>query len=129
MTGRVVHFEIPFDEPQRVRAFYTQVFGWDLVPWDEDSGYLMASTGPTPEQGPAEAGFINGGLTPRDGSVGRAPVVVIDVEDIDATLARIEGQGGRPLREKEPVGDMGFAAYFEDSEGNVVGLWENATER
>lgn len=127
MTGRVVHFEIPFDEPQRARAFYGQVFQWDVTPWGEDPGYLMVSTGPTPEEGPTEAGFINGGLIDRAASVGRTPVVVIDVEDIDATLARIEAQGGRPLREKEPVGEMGFAAYFEDSEGNVVGLWEDAT--
>jgi predicted enzyme related to lactoylglutathione lyase len=88
----------------------------------------MVSTGPTPPRGPTEPGFINGGLIHREESVGRVPVVVIDVEDIDATLARVEAQGGRPLREKPPVGDMGFSAYFEDSEGNVVGLWETAAE-
>ena len=126
MTGRVVHFEIPFDESRRARAFYTQVFGWGLAPWEQDPGYLMVSTGPTPESGTAEPGFINGGLIARDESVGRVPVVVIDVEDIDATLARVEAQGGRPLREKLPVGDMGYSAYFEDSEGNVVGLWQTA---
>lgn len=27
---------------------------------------------------------------------------------------------------RQPVGDMGFVAYFRDPEGNIVGLWENA---
>ena len=30
------------------------------------------------------------------------------------------------MREKREVGDMGFVAYFKDTEGNVVGFWENA---
>jgi len=27
---------------------------------------------------------------------------------------------------RQPVGDMGFTAYFKDTEGNLVGLWEDA---
>jgi len=38
----------------------------------------------------------------------------------------IETGGGKVIRPKMAVGDMGFAAYFKDSEGNVIGLWENA---
>jgi predicted enzyme related to lactoylglutathione lyase len=34
------------------------------------------------------------------------------VEDIDAMLKVIEANGGKTLSAKEPVGDMGFAAYF-----------------
>jgi predicted enzyme related to lactoylglutathione lyase len=30
------------------------------------------------------------------------------------------------VQAKLPVGDMGFAAYFADSEGNVLGLWQDA---
>ena len=124
MSGRVVHFEMPFESAARARAFYSSVFGWKLnsVP---DQGYLLVTTGPTPEDGPpTDPGFINGGLVAREESVGRAPTIVIDVDDIDATLEQVEQQGGRPLLEKQEMGDMGFTAYFEDSEGNVVGLWE-----
>jgi predicted enzyme related to lactoylglutathione lyase len=53
-------------------------------------------------------------------------VVVIDVPDINDTLSRVESLGGATLQVKQPVGDMGFAAYFKDSEGNVVGLWQSA---
>ena len=48
-------------------------------------------------------------------------------DDIDQTLKSIGSLGGSTVRAKEQVGDMGFAAYFKDSEGNVVGLWQNAS--
>ncbi len=126
MTGRVVHFEIPFDDGDRARAFYKDAFGWNLVHMPEMS-YTMVSTGPTTEQGPpSEPGFINGGMLDRSESLSGSPVVVVDVEDIDAALAKIESLGGSTLSAKLPVGEMGFAAYFKDSEGNAVGLWQNA---
>lgn len=45
---------------------------------------------------------------------------------IDETLKKIDGLGGSTVDERTPVGDMGFAAYFKDTEGNLMGLWENA---
>ena len=56
----------------------------------------------------------------------RHPVVVVDVPSIDATLERMAELGGSVVAGKMPVGDMGFAAYVSDPEGNVVGLWETA---
>ena len=53
-----------------------------------------------------------------------APVVTIDVEDIDAALEKIESLGGATVVPRMPVGEMGFTAYFKDTEGNVLGLWE-----
>ena len=35
MSGKVVHFEIPFDDGDRARAFYGDVFGWQLMPMPE----------------------------------------------------------------------------------------------
>ena len=54
------------------------------------------------------------------------PTLVIDVDDIDAALAKVESLGGGTLLARTPVGEMGFSAYFKDSEGNVVGLWQDA---
>jgi uncharacterized protein len=124
MGGRVVHFEIPFDDQERAASFYGEAFGWNLVPMPEMS-YVLVTTGPSDEGPPSEPGFINGGMLTRGEPV-RSPVVVLDVEDIDATLKDVERLGGTSVSEKQPVGDMGFAAYFKDSEGNVLGLWQNA---
>ena len=54
------------------------------------------------------------------------PVLTLGVDDIDATIVAIEKNGGSAVGEKIAVGDMGFAAYFKDSEGNLMGLWQNA---
>lgn len=124
MSGRVVHFEIPFDDGARAREFYSEAFGWQLTPVPE-MDYTMAVTGPANESGPTESGFINGGMARRDVPLD-APTVVVDVEDIDAALERIESLGGTTLLARTAVGEMGFSAYFKDTEGNVIGLWQNA---
>lgn len=126
MSGRVVHFEIPFDDGDRARSFYREAFGWKMQEMPE-MDYTMLTTGPTTEDGmPSEPAFINGGMAKRDAGWSTTPVITVDVADIDAALARIEELGGSAAGAKMTVADMGFAAYFRDSEGNLVGLWQNA---
>lgn len=125
MSGRVVHFEIPYDDGNRARKFYADAFGWQVDHLPE-MDYTMLGTGPTTEQGPpSEPGFINGGMAQRGGPIS-APVVTIEVDDIDAALERVEKLGGTTVAPRMPVGEMGFAAYFQDTEGNVTGLWQNS---
>jgi uncharacterized protein len=125
MSDRVVHFEVPFDDGDRARNFYKENFGWQVQEMPEMS-YTMVGTGPSGDTGPTEPGYINGGMASRDSLPSSGPVVTIGVDDIDATLIKIEETGGSRVGEKMSVGGMGFAAYFKDPEGNVIGLWENA---
>ncbi|ANH39423.1 Glyoxalase-like domain protein [Nocardioides dokdonensis FR1436] len=127
MSGKVMHFEIPFDDGDRAGGFYRDVFGWQLVPVPE-MDYTMVMTGPTdPEQGPSEPGFINGGMFRRsDEFPGKGPGIVIDVPSVDEALRSVAAAGGTPVTERMAVGDMGFTGYFTDTEGNLIGLWENA---
>jgi predicted enzyme related to lactoylglutathione lyase len=124
MSGRVVHFEIPADDLGRAEAFYRDVFAWEInsIP---GMGYTLVGTTPSTENGPTQPGAINGGMLARAAPI-TAPVVTIEVDDIEAALKAIERLGGRTIRERMPVGDMGFAAYFADTENNVLGLWENS---
>ena len=125
MAGRVVHFEIPYEDGDRAQQFYKSAFDWQLQGMP-GMGYVLVTTGPTGESGPTEPGFINGGMLSRDDSPSAAPVVVVDVDSIDEALQRIGELGGETVVGKQPVGDMGFSAYVKDTEGNVVGLWETA---
>lgn len=125
MSARVVHFEIPFDDADRARAFYRDVFDWQVQAMPE-MDYSLVSTGPQGEDGmPTEAGYIGGGMMQRQPPV-NTPVITLEVDDIDASLVAVEKSGGASLGEKMQVGDMGFAAYFNDSEGNLMGLWQSA---
>lgn len=124
MTGQVVHFEIPADDLGRAGEFYRAAFGWELTPMPEVD-YTVVMTTPADETGrPKEPGAINGGMFTRD-AARPAPVVTIDVPDVDTALATVEQLGGSVVLPKTPVMGMGFAAYFRDSEGNVVGLWQS----
>jgi predicted enzyme related to lactoylglutathione lyase len=125
MAGRVVHFEIPYDDGDRARKFYAEAFDWQLqeMPGME---YTLVMSGPSGDQGPTEPGYINGGMLAREESAATGPVLVVDVPDIEAVLERVGALGGSTVVPKQPVGEMGFTAYVKDPEGNVIGLWETA---
>src|SRR4051794_34961891 len=125
MSARVVHFEVPFDDADRARSFYREVFDWQIQSMPE-MGYNLVSTGPQGDDGgPTEPGYIGGGMLERQVPV-TTPVITLAVDDIDAALVAVAAHGGTAVGEKLAVGDMGFAAYFKDSEGNLMGLWQNA---
>lgn len=48
------------------------------------------------------------------------------MDSIDDALAAVAAGGGRTAVERQPVGEMGFSAHFTDTEGDLVGLWEDA---
>ncbi|MCA2215900.1 VOC family protein [Jidongwangia harbinensis] len=122
---KVVHFEVPFENGERATTFYREAFGWELDAMPQFQ-YVMVTTTPTDEQGrPAETGGINGGMLEREGPI-TSPVITIGVQNLDESLARIEKLGGKVAIGRRTVGNAGFSAYVEDSEGNLIGLWQNA---
>ena len=125
MADSVVHFEIPVDKMDRAQMFYKETFGWSINSMPEMEYALLGTTPTNAEGRPTEPGAINGGMLERQDPV-KQTVVTINVANIDDAEKRIQKNGGKMIRKKMAVGDMGFAAYFQDTEGNVVGLWENA---
>lgn len=115
--GRVIHFEVPADDPERARGFYRDAFGWDVTGWQGGVEYYLATTGPKDEPG------IDGALLRREAPVTRL-VVTIAVDSLDATLEKVVAGGGRVLDGKRAVNGVGWHAYCEDTEGNVVGVLE-----
>ena len=87
--------------------------------------YTLVETVPVDQktQLPLEPGAINGGLMKRTAET-PAPVLTVDVESIDISLKEIEAAGGSTVQPRTEIPGMGAFAYFKDSEGNVVGLWE-----
>jgi predicted enzyme related to lactoylglutathione lyase len=123
---KVVHFEITYDDVERAKDFYRSVFEWDLtdVPMGGDMAYTTATTVPIDDKMmPTEPGAINGGFTSK-GAETPAPVITIQVDSIDDSLKKIEAGGGSTVTPRTPIPNMGAFAYFKDSEGNVMGLFE-----
>jgi len=129
MPGKVVHFEIPADNVERAKVFYEKAFGWQI---NKYPGMEYHGLGTTPvdqkTQMPTEPGAINGGMTKRQDPV-KNTVITIDVSDIDSALRTVEKLGGKTIQKKQAVADMGFTGYFKDTEGNIVGLWQNTPRR
>ena len=121
--NKVVHFEIPYDNQSRAQKFYQDVFGWQISKFP-DMDYHMATTTPSDEKmHPKEPGAINGGLLPKD-STGSHPMIVIDVPSIDEHIKKVESGGGKTIMPKIEVGKFGLYARVEDTEGNVIGIWQ-----
>lgn len=119
--NEVIHFELPADDRDRAVAFYTGVFGWAVeeLPFEDDV-YLTVTT-TTADDG---AGGIDGAIIEREGPL-TAPVVTVGVASIDDHAAAVEAAGGSVVVPKGEVPETGYYAYVEDTEGNVIGLWES----
>jgi predicted enzyme related to lactoylglutathione lyase len=62
----VVHFEMPYDNRERMAKFYRDAFGWQTRMLDEQMGnYVIATTTESDESGPKRPGAINGGFFAR----------------------------------------------------------------
>jgi predicted enzyme related to lactoylglutathione lyase len=123
---KVVHFEIPVDDRERAKEFYSSIFDWDTIDSDMGGGmiYTSARTVATDEnQMPKEPGAINGGIMNRTKDT-PTPVITIQVDSIDETLKKVDAEGGKTVQSRTEIPNMGAFAYFKDSEGNTLGLWE-----
>jgi uncharacterized protein len=121
---KVVHFEIPADDVTRAKEFYGSIFEWDLQDYPEMQ-YTIAMTVPVDDkQMPTQPGAINGGMMKRSNTTPSSPVLTIGVQSIDEALKKIEAGGGETVTPRTPIPGMGAFAYFKDTEGNTLGLYE-----
>lgn len=122
MMNQVVHFEIPVDDMESAKAFYS-IFGWELTDMP-DMDYVGVCTTPVDENRvPKAPGGINGGLMKRTDQV-RSPVIAVEVDSVDKYINKVKVKGGELVMPKMEVPGMGYYAYVKDPEGNIFGLWE-----
>jgi uncharacterized protein len=117
-----VTFEIPSHDRERAKRFYQSVFNWQVTDLpDVEFSLLSARSG----ESVGEAGVeIIGGIAVATALV-KAPVPIITVESIEETCKLVVAAGGGRITERQQVGDYGYSSYIQDSEGNVLCLWEN----
>ncbi len=120
----IVHFEIPAKDPKRASTFYAKAFGWNITQFPNFEYWSLGTTESGQDGRPKSPGAINGGMGKKGEMAPENVTVTISVADIDKALASIKKLGGKQSGKKMPVGDMGWSAYFEDTEGNVIGLWQ-----
>jgi len=117
--SRVVHFEIPADNPDRVADFYKKVLGWAIWKWEGPVDYWLISTGKNNEQG------IDGGIARKKDRPASGVLVTAQVDSVDECLKKIITAGGSIVVPKRAIPGVGYQAHFRDPEGNVIGIMEN----
>ena len=125
---KVVHFEIPADDVKRANKFYSTVFGWDIQKFpmpDPEMEYYGACTVPVDKKMmPKEPGAINGGITKRNQLL-KGISIAVKVDSVDQYQKKAVKAGGKVVMPKMDVAGMGFLAYVRDTEGNIIGIWED----
>ncbi len=111
------HFAINADDVPRARAFYEQVFGWTFTPWGPPGFYQTRSVGE------GRLGALQGR---RDIAGQRMPgmEITFGVDDIEATVAAIEANGGKIVMPTFHIETVGHLVFFQDTEGNVAGAMQ-----
>jgi predicted enzyme related to lactoylglutathione lyase len=120
----VVHFEMPYDNAERLAKFYQSVFGWQMQMMGEAMGsYVLATTTESDERGPKKPGTINGGFFPKKPDwPSLVPSVVIAVQDIKQSMNQVTKAGGKVLGEPMEIPGVGQYVSFTDTEGNRVSM-------
>ncbi|WII73862.1 VOC family protein [Bdellovibrio sp. 22V] len=111
-------FEIPVNDLNRATKFYEGAFGVKMKPM-ESPPYKM-SMFPFQDHDEGATGALIQGEYYKPSHSGT--VVYFSVKSIEDTMKKILAQGGKTILEKKSIGEYGFIAMFEDSEGNRVAL-------
>ena len=120
----VVHFEMPYDDRNRMAEFYETAFGWKTQMLGEDmDNYVLATTTETDENGPKNPGAINGGFFPKKPDwPAQYPSIVIAVEDIKESISQVIDAGGKVLGEPMEIPKVGQYVSIIDTEGNRISM-------
>ena len=125
----IVHFEIPADDVERAKKFYSDLFGWKMEKWPgTDDGkesssstsnmeYWIIST--TDDKG--NKASIDGGMMRRQDQHQHI-TNFIDVSSVDEYSSKIEKLGGKVVLSKMAVPGMGYFAVCHDTENNSFGI-------
>jgi predicted enzyme related to lactoylglutathione lyase len=114
----VNHLEIAASDPNAAAEFYKAVFGWKIEV-EESMNYVQF----LPEEG-----GIGGAFTEvTDENPAGTVLGYVTTDDIEASLGKIEANGGKTLVPKTEIPGVGWFAIFGDATGATLGLYAGMT--
>ena len=126
----IVHFEIPSDNLERTKKFYTELFGWKMekMPGTDQREYWTFFT-TTNNRGSSGGGegdelrTVSGGMMERQ--MLQEPIMIyIGVDSVTEYSNKVERLGGKVIKQKTEVPGYGWFAICTDTENNGFALWE-----
>jgi len=118
MGQAVVHFEVIGKDGDKLRAFYGELFDWQIDA-DNDMGYgLVQRDGNLNGDGVGIGGGIAGGPEGYGGHV----TFYVEVPDVEAALAKAESLGGTRVMGPATSPSGLVVGHFTDPEGALIGV-------
>ena len=110
--ARLNYVELPATDIAATRSFYEGAFGWSMTEF-------------APTYSATMSGDTDVGLQSDSAERPAAPLPVIEVPDLEASLAAVEAAGGRIVK---PIRSFpgGRRFHFTDPSGNELAVWQVA---
>jgi len=124
----IVHFEIPANDVEKLRKFYSKLFGWKIEKMPGPMDYWTIETVPIDKKGMPIRPGVNGGMMKKQHPEHK-PVDYIAVESVDEYIKKIETLDGKVLCPKMEVPGIGWWALALDPEGNQFAIFESMQPR
>ncbi len=121
MDHTVVHFEIPANDVEKLKKFYSKLFEWKIEKSSGPIEYWTIETVPVDEKMTPLRPGVNGGLYRKERPENK-PVNYIAVESIDKYIERVKTLGGTIVQQKQEVPGVGWIAIALDPEGNQIAM-------
>jgi uncharacterized protein len=125
MGQAVVHFEVIGKDGEKLRGYYSELFGWQIDANNPMNYGIVQRDGNTNSDGVGIGGGVAGGPEGYEGHV----TFYVEVPDVEAALAKAESLGGERVMGPETLSDAGglVLGQFKDPEGHVIGLIQSAS--
>ena len=115
MGNPIVHFELMGPDGEAQKSFYAGIFDWKIEAVEGSEQYFMTDTG---------EGQMGGAVGKGSEEIPQYVTIYVQVDDIEATLEKIEDSGGKTILPRTEIPEMVTYALFADPAGNMVGLVE-----
>ena len=122
--NRPVHFEIQASDPEKLKKFYEDLFGWKIEKWGPVD-YWLIRTGKEGEPGIDGAILPREGAAPTEGQAMSGYVCTVDVPNLDEFMKKVEQAGGKITVQKSVIQGIGWNCYAKDPDGNLFVMMQN----
>jgi predicted enzyme related to lactoylglutathione lyase len=123
MGQPVVHFEIVGTDGEKLRSYYSDLFGWEFDADNPMNYGVVQRDGNTNADGAGIGGGVGVGPEGYEGHV----TFYIEVPDVEAALAKAESLGGSRVMGPDKVMDTIEIGLFTDPEGHTIGVVKTAS--
>ena len=121
MDNTIVHFEIPANDIEKLKEFYSNLFKWKIEKSPGPIEYWLIETVPVDEKMQPLRPGVNGGMCKKERPEFK-PVNYISVESIDKCIEKVKNLGGKIIQPKQEVQNVGWIAVALDPEGNQFAM-------